>query len=638
MDRRGFFKILSATSAGIATTGCGHKTDALIPLLVPEHEIVPGEEQWHPAVCTECAAGCGTIVRVMEGVRTVDRNGEKFRERIAAVKKIEGNPLDPVSGGRLCARGQAVVQSLYDPSRLRGPMKKPSTPVSWDEAIAAAADKLSRADRKRIVFLTGPGMGTRSLSIARFMEALGVPPPVMCSLVDLAAERRAAEQVFGWKGLPVFDLAHAHTILGAGTDFLGGWASPVFYARQYGAFRQGRRSVRGRLIHAESRLSLTSSSADRWIPILPGSEEAFLAAVGRLLFASAFPNVDAAAMLAACGADERRVREAVAELKESDAPLVVGKSALALHINQLLGNVGKPGGVLPPGTERPTGVPPSDAQVVLIDGANPAYTRQEWLAHAETIVSFAGFLDESAARADLILPGHHPLESEMAVVPAVSPRPGVAAGTPFIRPLYDTRPVEQTLGDIAKKMGVEYHAATVKDLLPSGANLADALRQGGWWGDAAAASAPKPQPIGTIDAAAPARNSGELLFQVYPSLQFGDGSGHNVAWLQEMPDPASSSIWGLPIEIDPQTASRNGISTGDAVRVESAHGSLEAPAYVHPGAIPGVVSMPLGGGRGPNPLPLLAGAAAVPVRLARVGPARGFTQFSTPDREEITHR
>ena len=39
MDRRNFFKILSATSAG-AMAGCGGKSDKLIPLLVAEHEIV----------------------------------------------------------------------------------------------------------------------------------------------------------------------------------------------------------------------------------------------------------------------------------------------------------------------------------------------------------------------------------------------------------------------------------------------------------------------------------------------------------------------------------------------------------------------------------------------------------------------
>src|SRR5580693_2585057 len=151
MDRRNFFRILSATSAG-AVAGCGSKADRLIPLLVPEHEIVPGEEQWHPSVCTECSAGCGTIVRVMEAERIVERNGEKLRERIAAVKKIEGNPLDPVSGGRLCARGQASLQSLYNPDRVSEPLRRTGArgsasfaPVSWDDAIATLTEKLAKA-------------------------------------------------------------------------------------------------------------------------------------------------------------------------------------------------------------------------------------------------------------------------------------------------------------------------------------------------------------------------------------------------------------------------------------------------------------------------------------------------------------
>src|SRR5271165_1031633 len=151
MDRRNFFKIVTTASAGVVTGACGKKTDALIPLLVPDHQIVPGEEQWHPSVCGECGAGCGTIVRVMEGERVTERHGEKVRERIACVKKIEGNPLDPVSGGRLCARGHAALQALYHPDRLAGRKRRKGdrgkaefTAVSWDEAIAAAAEKLAK--------------------------------------------------------------------------------------------------------------------------------------------------------------------------------------------------------------------------------------------------------------------------------------------------------------------------------------------------------------------------------------------------------------------------------------------------------------------------------------------------------------
>src|SRR5271170_5271025 len=183
MDRRNFFKILSTVSAGAATTACGPKaSDALIPLLVADHEIIPGEEQFHPAVCTACNAGCGTLVRVMRAERTITRNGEKLREPIAAIKKIEGNPLDPISGGRLCARGQAEVQSLYHPDRLRGPMRRTGnrgaaqfTAVAWDQAIGSLAEKLAKADRSRIVLLTSAPAGSRAQAIQRFLESIGAP-------------------------------------------------------------------------------------------------------------------------------------------------------------------------------------------------------------------------------------------------------------------------------------------------------------------------------------------------------------------------------------------------------------------------------------------------------------------------------
>ena len=72
MDRRNFFRILSATSAGALTTGCGHKGEKLMPLLVPEHEIVPGEEQWH--------AAAGFIAKFASGKGGAQRNFVQVRE------------------------------------------------------------------------------------------------------------------------------------------------------------------------------------------------------------------------------------------------------------------------------------------------------------------------------------------------------------------------------------------------------------------------------------------------------------------------------------------------------------------------------------------------------------------------------
>src|SRR5205823_2106684 len=139
------------------------------------------------------------------------------------------------------------------------------TTISWDDAITAVTKELLKvrsSDPSKILFLTNPQPGTRALSIERFLKSLGAPPALTCSLDSLAVERKAAELAFGWKGVPRYDLGEAHYALGVGADFLGGWASPVYYARQFGSFRQGRPIVRGRLVQAESRISVTASSAD----------------------------------------------------------------------------------------------------------------------------------------------------------------------------------------------------------------------------------------------------------------------------------------------------------------------------------------------------------------------------------------
>jgi anaerobic selenocysteine-containing dehydrogenase len=307
---------------------------------------------------------------------------------------------------------------------------------------------------------------------------------------------------------------------------------------------------------------------------------------------------------------------------------------------------------------------------VFIDGANPVYTMPrsagvaDALARAELVVSFGTFSDDSSAWADILMPDHHELESAMALLPAVSAQPAVAVSTPFVEPLYDTRAVETTLAQLAAKIGAEYQAVTPKDIvepmLSGDMTYDDVARQGGLWLDAPPATPARPNTV-SLDLAL-ARFEGDAAqypyqFQPYQSLQFHDGNGSHLPWLQELPDPTSSSIWGLPVEIDPGTAAKLQVANGDMVRVESAHGSLDAPAYVHPGAIPGVVSMAIGdghthftsyaSGRGANPLSILAAAwdastgalisGATRVRLTRAGGRREWTQFSTADRQERRH-
>jgi molybdopterin-containing oxidoreductase family iron-sulfur binding subunit len=303
-----------------------------------------------------------------------------------------------------------------------------------------------------------------------------------------------------------------------------------------------------------------------------------------------------------------------------------------------------------------------------LDDANPVYTLTSAsgvtaaLAHLDAIVSFGMFIDDTVAYADAILPTHHPLESEMAVVPGVGvARVSVNVAKPFVQPLYDTWLLENVLDAIARKMNIKFQPVSpqsfLQPLLQPNQTFEEVARQGGLWQNDVTAAASKPLPntfeLHNADFAG-APEQFPLHFQPYLSLQYHDGRGANLAWMQELPDPVSSSMWDLPLEIDPQTAARLNVATGDWLRVESPHGSLEASAYVHPAALPGVVSMAIGEGhthygryassRGANPLSIVSpvwddstGAlafGATRVRIARLERPPNLIQFSPKDREQ----
>lgn len=149
MERRDFFKISALTAAVSALDSCGSPDTQLIRFL-PEEDLVPGIATWKPSVCTLCSAGCGLQVRVMEGQAEVVRKGETGLITMGLAKKLEGNPDHPVNRGKLCARGQAGLQIVYHPDRLRGPMKRTGSrgsgqfqPVSWDDALKELTDHLT---------------------------------------------------------------------------------------------------------------------------------------------------------------------------------------------------------------------------------------------------------------------------------------------------------------------------------------------------------------------------------------------------------------------------------------------------------------------------------------------------------------
>src|SRR5881296_1207850 len=137
VDRRRFLKVLGVTGAGAAAvSACGigpEPTERLIPYLIQPEDQIPGTATYYATTCRECAAGCGVRVRVREG-RAV---------------KLEGNPDSPINRGRLCARGQAGLQGLYNPDRIASPQLRGASgrleETTWDKAIQLLAQKVADA-------------------------------------------------------------------------------------------------------------------------------------------------------------------------------------------------------------------------------------------------------------------------------------------------------------------------------------------------------------------------------------------------------------------------------------------------------------------------------------------------------------
>jgi anaerobic selenocysteine-containing dehydrogenase len=690
MDRRNFIKLTAITGTSATLASCGNPEHQLIRF-VPDEDLVPGVAEWKPSVCPMCAAGCGINVRVMEADVETTRSGQAGVVKMAVAKKLEGNAKDAISRGGLCARGQASIQITYHPDRLTHPLKRTGArgtgafkEITWDEAIGELTGQLdalaASRDQKSLAFLTRPHRGRRTALAGEFLKAFGAPAPIAYELFADDVLRRANGISFGHEQLPTIDFARSRFAISFGADFLGTWNSPVAQSVSYAAMRQGRPGVRGGFVQVESRMSLTGASADEWVPVKPGTEGVLALGLAHVILANKLRPADAGRAGAAIdgwssglpdytparveqltGVTAKTIERLARTLVEQQPAVafVAGPPlaqtnglfhALAVNaLNQLLGNVGQPGGTgFTAGSTKDEGRSlKSDtlasAKALLLDGANPVYDAPKaWkvrdsLAAIPFIASFGSFIDDTSAHADLILPDHSFLESWVDSAPESGSMDAVPTSAgPVMKPLYQTRATPDVLIEVAAKLKtpVALPWKTAEDVAKS-----------------APAAASAQSAISNLQSAlkyvAPAFD-GEasqypFYFLPYASLQFGDGSSAHLPWLQEMPDPLTSAMWSSWVEINPQTAERLQLAQGDLVDITSSQGTLRAPVMLFPGIAPDMVAMPVGqghdtftryaSGRGANPIAILAPAtepetgtlawAATRVKITRAGDGDG---------------
>ncbi len=613
LDRRDFLKIVGLGAGAAAASGCSDPIEKLVPYVIQPESVTPGIATTYASTCQECSLACGLHVRTREG-RPI---------------KVEGNPKHPINQGALCARGQMGVARTYHPDRYDGP-KKGGEATTWDEALASLKGKLGQGT----VVLGAPVGPSLSGVIDAFVSGIG-GQRVVYEPFAFDALRAATEKVFGVATLPIFDLSGADLVVDFGFDVLDSGTSPVEHSRQLADARDTDKHADGgaRLVSISPRMNLTTSTADEWIPAKPGSEGlvalALAQAVAKKKGASgavqaALDGASAGDAASKAGVDQGTLdalADRLAQAKHAVAlppgvalssSVAVSANAAVLLLNAVLGAVGNAVTLPAPGgaaaatyaeLEKLVAAMNSGAvKTLLIHGSNPVYSLPaslgfaDALAKVDTVVSFASMKDETSEAAALVLPDHSPMESWG----DAEPRPGVRSIVqPTIRPLLDTRALGDTLLELGRAAGATMPSGSFHDVVKAswaGTDWVTALSNGGLFGAVQTVPAEVQRASGIAPGAPSFEGSGDYTLVAFPHSYQTDGSGANLPWAQEVPDPVTKISWNTWVEMSFATAEKLGVEFGDVVSVTAAGGTFEASAFPRGGVRDDVIAVPIGQG------------------------------------------
>jgi len=228
--------------------------------------------QYIPTMCLNCSTVCGMIAKVKNG----------------RILKLEGNPLDPNSQGKLCAKGQAAINMVEDPDRILYPMKRIGPrgsgkfeQISWEEAITTISDRLRTLREQKcpekLVLLYGRDRTNGFLE--RFMNAFGSPNKLghrgLCSL----NKRMAIRSVIGDTDWETPDFANTSYILNFGSNFYEAHQGHVGIMTRVAKAKRNQ----AKLVTFDVRLSNTAAQSDEWHPLLPGTDGLVALAIGHVI-------------------------------------------------------------------------------------------------------------------------------------------------------------------------------------------------------------------------------------------------------------------------------------------------------------------------------------------------------------------
>ncbi|MGE5340532.1 MAG: 4Fe-4S dicluster domain-containing protein [Candidatus Omnitrophota bacterium] len=610
MKRREFFKLMGLT-AGAALTACttNDADKKILPYLVPpEDGIIPGVARYIRSTCTECPAHCGLDVKI--------RDDQPI--------KLEGNPDHPVNRGTLCVRGQASLERLYHPRRLKNPLLKDSTgtfrPISWDDALTKIQTALNPSGTGRQhVFLRSRTTGSLNDLIETFCRETGIVRLNELEIFNHGAMKTANQMVFGLPRVPYFHIDAADVVITLRAPILETFISPVEWTRQYAENLKKPDRV---WFHLEPYVSLTGASADHRVVIHPGSEAVLLAYLLRhitprrplpLSLMNRIPEFSPEHVQEMTGMATGMIGQMVRALDKAKAPLIInGDNGLpaAFYTSLLQWTMGMIGTTVDfdhafsseqgtAGNRHPIGV----AIFSQLRGTPWFPEIEETLKKATFRVAFSEMSTPLTEQCDLVLP----LSTSFESWGDVEPRQGLRS---VIQPSIEPQSTSRSEGDILlamlRQMGKPVPAPSYREYLTAQWKQVGGMDEN-WITRGFKTVDVVPQPV-NLSANIPdflvngivshnidqtSKPQYPFLF-VVPSLRTYDGRSSDLSLLSEIPDPLTAISYGKWVTVSSQgegTDHGTRLSEGDGVAFTVNGSKVQLPVMVHPGCPPGVMTV-----------------------------------------------
>ncbi|WP_018675480.1 TAT-variant-translocated molybdopterin oxidoreductase [Riemerella columbina] len=595
-SRRDFLKLLGFSTAAVTLAACEAPVMKTIPYVVKPHNIIPGVPNYFASTFFDGYDFASVLVKTREG-RPI---------------KIEPNP---VAGGlgATNARVQAGLLSLYDNDKLKQP-KLDGKDETFDKVDSFVLKGLvdAQAANKKIVLLSHSfASPTFKKLFGEFKAKYPNAELVTYDAIPYTAALDAAEEVFGKRALPVYDLSETELVVGFNANFIEDYNAASLETSYAKARKPGPNMLRH--IQIESNMSLTGANADTRLRMKPSDIYKTLVEVYNALNGSSSNEV---------------ANKIAKELQAKGSKAIVladgSKAAyvLAHLINQKLGSVaftGKANYLKEFDAKRfnefVSWLNAGQVGVLISNDVNPIYSHPSGAKLKDAIkkvpchIAIAQKKDEMYQAAKAAIPVANWLESWGDMMPET----GVyTLMQPTIQKVYKCRQIEESL--LVWTNGKNHPNNDYYKYLKANASsiLGDKSFNKGLYNAYNEVSAGEGLSYAGGNASGAIAElkkfkASPYELQLYTKTSMGDGTQANNPWLQELPDPISRLSWDNYLTVSPKDAKDLGLENdlngrmqldGSKVNVTVNGVTIEnVPVFIQPGQADGSFGLALGYGK-----------------------------------------